>query len=95
MAVQRFERREGGKLEVFISYSRDDLDLADQLDIALRLLGFATSLDRQSISGAEEWRQRLANLIRATRSFSCCRRRRPIPTSVSGRSKKPRACASA
>jgi hypothetical protein len=62
--AQRFERREGGKLKVFISYSRDDLGFADQLDIALRLLGFETSLDRQSISGAEEWRQRLANLIR-------------------------------
>jgi hypothetical protein len=27
-----------GKLLVFISYSRDDLDFADQLDIALRLI---------------------------------------------------------
>jgi hypothetical protein len=55
-------RREGGK--VFISYSRDDLDFADQLDIALRLLGFETSLDRHAISGGEEWRKRLGNLIR-------------------------------
>src|SRR5262245_14044984 len=55
---------EGGKLRVFISYSRDDLDFADQLDIALRLLGFATSLDRHAISGGEEWRKRLGNLIR-------------------------------
>lgn len=56
--------RERGKLRVFISYSRDDLDFADQLDIALRLLGFDTSLDRHAISGGEEWRQRLGNLIR-------------------------------
>ena len=62
-AAQRFERG-GGKLNVFISYSRDDLDFADQLDIALRLLGFDTSLDRHAISGGEEWRQRLASLIR-------------------------------
>src|SRR5215510_3051648 len=55
---------ESGKLRVFISYSRDDLDFADQLDIALRLLGFATSLDRHAISGGEEWRKRLGNLIR-------------------------------
>jgi TIR domain-containing protein len=55
---------EGGKLRVFISYSRDDLDFADQLDIALRLLGFETSLDRHAISGGEEWRKRLGNLIR-------------------------------
>ena len=29
-----------GKLRVFISYSRDDLDFADQLDAALDLSGF-------------------------------------------------------
>jgi len=55
---------EAGKLRVFISYSRDDLDFADQLDIALRLLGFDTSLDRHAISGGEDWRKRLGNLIR-------------------------------
>jgi len=55
---------EGGKLRVFISYSRDDLDFADQLDIALRLLGFDTTLDRHAISGGEAWRNRLGNLIR-------------------------------
>jgi hypothetical protein len=55
---------EGGKLRVFISYSRDDLDFADQLDISLRLLGFETSLDRHAISGGEQWRQRLGNLVR-------------------------------
>jgi TIR domain len=55
---------DGGKLRVFISYSRDDLDFADQLDTTLRLLGFETSLDRHAISGGEEWRKRLGNLIR-------------------------------
>jgi hypothetical protein len=54
------------KLRVFISYSRDDLDFADQLDIALRLLSFDTSLDRHAIAGGEEWKQRLSNLIRAS-----------------------------
>jgi hypothetical protein len=53
-----------GKLRVFISYSRDDLDFADQLDYALRLQGFETSLDRHAISGGEEWKERLGNLIR-------------------------------
>jgi hypothetical protein len=42
---------EGGKLRVFISYSRDDLDFADQLDISLRLLGFETSLELGAIGG--------------------------------------------
>jgi tetratricopeptide (TPR) repeat protein len=57
-------RSDSDKLRVFISYSRDDLDFADQLDIALRLQGFATSIDRHAISGGEEWKQRLGNLIR-------------------------------
>jgi hypothetical protein len=64
MAANQATLDERGKLRVFISYSRDDLDFADQLDIALRLLGYETSLDRHAISGGEEWRQRLGNLIR-------------------------------
>ena len=36
-----------GKLQVFISYSRDDLDFTDQLDFALRIQGFETSIDRK------------------------------------------------
>src|SRR5262245_63767040 len=53
-----------GKLGVFISYSRDDLNFADQLDVALGLYGFATTIDRHGISGGEAWKQRLGNLIR-------------------------------
>ena len=52
------------KLGAFISYSRDDVDFADQLEVALRLWGFDTTLDRHAISGGEEWKQRLQNLIR-------------------------------
>ena len=39
-----------GKLRVFISYSRDDLRFADQLDAALNACGFECSIDRQGIS---------------------------------------------
>jgi hypothetical protein len=53
-----------GKLRVFISYSRDDLDFADQLHAALRICSFDTSIDRHAIAGGEEWKQRLGNLIR-------------------------------
>src|SRR5262245_57178000 len=53
-----------GKLGVFISYSRDDLNFADQLDVALGLYGFATTIDRHGISGGEDWKRRLRNLIR-------------------------------
>jgi hypothetical protein len=54
----------GDKLNVFISYSRDDLDFADQLDEALQVTGFATTIDRHGISGGEDWRARLGGLIR-------------------------------
>src|SRR5262249_25450726 len=52
-----------GKLRVFISYSRDDLEFANQLDAALKACGFECSIDREGISGGEKWKQRLSNLI--------------------------------
>ena len=54
------------QLRVFVSYSRDDLDFADQLVIGLEFAGFAPSIDRSGISGGEDWRLRLGNLIRET-----------------------------
>ena len=58
------EPASGHKFSVFISYSRDDIGFADRLDAALRLYGFATILDRHGITGGEDWRRRLGNLIR-------------------------------
>src|SRR5215831_6086411 len=52
-----------GKLRVFISYSRDDLEFANQLDAALKACGFECSIDREGISGGEEWKRRLGSLI--------------------------------
>src|SRR5215470_8783922 len=52
------------KLRVFISYSRDDLEFADQLDAALNACGFESVIDRHGISGGEDWKRRLGNLIR-------------------------------
>ena len=52
------------KISVFISYSRDDLAFADQLDAALRLHKFGVVLDRKGISGGEEWQPRLGAMIR-------------------------------
>ncbi len=53
-----------GKLNVFISYSRDDIVFADQLIAALALSDCATTIDRQGIFGGEDWKRRLGNLIR-------------------------------
>ncbi len=55
---------EAGKLGVFISYSRDDLAFADQLDVALEYAGFEPKLDRHGIHGAENWREKLGAMIR-------------------------------
>ena len=54
---------EAGKLKAFVSYSRDDLDFADQLVAALELCGFEAMIDRHGISGGEAWQQRLGALI--------------------------------
>jgi TIR domain len=52
-----------GKLRVFISYSRDDLVFANQLNAALDACGFECLIDRHDISGGEDWKRRLGNLI--------------------------------
>jgi TPR repeat protein len=62
--ASRSDSPDGGKLRVFISYSRDDLKFADQLDAALNACGFECLIDRHGISGGEDWKRRLGNLIR-------------------------------
>jgi TIR domain len=54
------------RLRVFVSYSRDDLDFADQLVVGLEFAGFAATIDRYGITGGEDWKLRLGNLIRET-----------------------------
>ena len=61
--ASRPDSPDGGKLRVFVSYSRDDVDFSDQLDAALNAYGFECIIDRQDISGGEDWKRRLGNLI--------------------------------
>ena len=56
--------QEASKLKVFVSYSREDLEFADQLVAGLILCGFEPLIDRTGISGGEAWQERLGNLIR-------------------------------
>ena len=63
MADSKLVPPEAGKLNVFISYSRDDLDFADQLVAALKPCGFDPTIDRLGISAGEAWKRRLVSLI--------------------------------
>jgi hypothetical protein len=56
--------QKSGKLNVFISYSRNDLDFADQLRVALQGFGFSVTIDRDDITGGDAWEKRLGDLIR-------------------------------
>ncbi|MEZ5844861.1 MAG: TIR domain-containing protein [Hyphomicrobiaceae bacterium] len=66
VATARSDRSANEKLRVFVSYSRDDLAFAEQLYDGLDFAGFAPTLDRHGISGGEDWKERLGNLIRET-----------------------------
>ena len=50
------------KLNIFISYSRRDMEFADQLVEALESKGFAVKIDRRDLPYGEEWQAELANL---------------------------------
>jgi TIR domain len=51
------------KAKVFISYSRDDINFADQLVAALEGTGFDPLIDRHSIPGGEDWKAQLRHMI--------------------------------
>ena len=55
---------EAGRLTVLLSYSCDDLNFADQLEAALQSHKYDVAIDRQGISGGENWKARLGGLIR-------------------------------
>jgi TPR repeat protein len=61
--VPRVRAADKGKLRVFISYSRVDHEFADQLQAALETCGFECDIDREDISGGEDWKNRLGMLI--------------------------------
>src|SRR5262245_32202368 len=62
--ASRPDSSDRGKLRVFISYSREDLYFANQLNAALDAYGFECFIDHHGISGGEDWKRRLGNLIR-------------------------------
>lgn len=63
MSEGEHERAAAGRLKVFVSYSRADLDFADQIVLALKDRGFEPLMDRHSIDAAEKWKDRLGALL--------------------------------
>nr|WP_070959234.1 glycosyl hydrolase 108 family protein [Hyphomonas sp. Mor2] len=55
--------KSGRKLKVFVSYSRIDVDIADQIVLALSDRGYQPIVDRHDIHAAENWRDRISKLI--------------------------------
>jgi formylglycine-generating enzyme required for sulfatase activity len=51
------------KLNVFISYSRRDVDFADRLANALSVRGFHVEIDRRDLPKLEDWERELQHLI--------------------------------
>ena len=49
---------------IFISYSRDDVEFADQLIAVLGLLHYEVAIDRHRMAAGEEFQARLGGLIR-------------------------------
>lgn len=49
---------------VYINYTRQDMEFADQLFTALEALGFAPTIDRHGLESGEAWERRLGALIR-------------------------------
>ena len=62
--IERDPRREY-RLKVFVSYSRKDIQFADQLVMALEDNGFDPVIDHHDIAPGEAWRPRLGKLIRS------------------------------
>ena len=52
------------RLGVFISYSRQDADIADALADALEGKGIVVKIDRRDLEFGERWQAELADLIR-------------------------------
>jgi hypothetical protein len=52
-----------GRLKVFISYSRKDVDFADDLELFLDTRGFDPVIDRHDIDHNDDWQSRLYELI--------------------------------
>jgi WD40 repeat protein len=55
--------REPERLRIFISYSRRDNDIIDQLVAALDVAGFEPQLDRHGTVAGEAWESRLSEMI--------------------------------
>ena len=65
-SVESTTHAAGEKLELFVSYSRRDISVADALVSALEHEGFAVTIDRRDLPYGEAWQKELADFIRAS-----------------------------
>jgi WD40 repeat protein len=63
MSKQSVQNRQ---VNIFISYSRQDVASADALVAALETQDFAVTIDRRNLPYGEEWQKEIANLIRGS-----------------------------
>jgi hypothetical protein len=59
------------KPQVFISYSGNDFDFADQLEKALLYGGFSITAGRHETLGLDAWQQSLGQLLDASEAVVC------------------------
>ncbi|MBN8590364.1 MAG: toll/interleukin-1 receptor domain-containing protein [Anaerolineae bacterium] len=59
----------GQRLRVFISYSRQDMEQADRLEIELNRLGFDAWIDRSKLQGGQVWEIELQTAIQECHAF--------------------------
>jgi hypothetical protein len=77
------------KAKAFISYSRDDIDFADQLVVALESFGFDPLIDRHSIPGGEDWKAQLRRMIVEADTIVFVLSPHSRPNCANGRWRKP------
>ena len=61
----------GNKLQIFISYSREDAAAADALVEALTRRGFEVTIDRRDLPFGEKWQLELEDFIRQSDTVVC------------------------
>jgi hypothetical protein len=69
MQISEVTTPRGDRPTVYLSYSREDLEVADRIGEDLERAGFNVIIDRWSIAAGEDWKRRIETLISAADKF--------------------------